>query len=264
MPRYSVIIPTYGRPAYLLDALESVFRQTVSDFEVIVVDDRSPVPVSIPDDSRVSLIRASVNGGPSAARNLGVAAASGRVITFLDDDDTWGPRRLEFAEIALQRAPIAVCWQSPKGGRILEGDVHEEILQATTPNFGATAVEMEAWVPLDESYRACEDVVWWIDVTRLHRVATTREHGLFVRHHGGDREGYGVKERIAASHRLMREWPGYFAANPQAAAFRWKRIGIMHEQLGNRSEAKNAFKNAVLLSRRPADALHLLHSYVAR
>jgi glycosyltransferase involved in cell wall biosynthesis len=260
MPTFSVVIPTYGRPQFLRDAVESVLAQTIDDFEVIVVDDHSPVPVEPPRDRRVRVVRATRNGGPAAARNLGVAAASGEILTFLDDDDTWTPERLKHALSALERAPVGICWQSSSPGRILNGDVHATILDAMTPSLGATAVSREVWRPLDVSYRACEDVVWWLDTTAIASVATEPKRGLVVRVHHGGRSGYAEPERIAASLRMMQERNGYFDTHPAASSFRWKRIGLMYLKLGDNRSARRAFFRAVRSRPSGADIRHLIRS----
>src|SRR4051812_10893238 len=115
-PMFSVIVPTYGRPAFLADALASVLGQTFDDFECIVVDDASPEPVSVPSDSRIRVVTRDANGGPPAARNTGIAVARGRYVAFLDDDDVWLPHRLADAAAAHDPAPGVVWWQGALGG----------------------------------------------------------------------------------------------------------------------------------------------------
>ncbi|MFN2454916.1 MAG: glycosyltransferase family 2 protein [Pyrinomonadaceae bacterium] len=96
--RISIIIPLYNKAPYLRRALDSIARQTFSDFEVIVVDDGSTDDgariVADYADARVRLITQS-NAGPGAARNRGIAEAQGEFIAFLDADDEWLPGYLE-------------------------------------------------------------------------------------------------------------------------------------------------------------------------
>lgn len=95
-PKISVIIPTYNRGALLPIAIESVFRQTYLDYELIVVDDGST------DDTRERLLPSidriryfyQPNRGVSAARNAGVKLAQGQWISMLDSDDVWHPTKL--------------------------------------------------------------------------------------------------------------------------------------------------------------------------
>ena len=106
-PLFSVIVPTYQRPPFLLEALDSVRRQTIESFECIVVDDGSPEPVRLANDDRVRLVRRPINGGVAAARNTGIDHARGRYITFLDDDDVYTPTRLALA------VNISLSWTCP-------------------------------------------------------------------------------------------------------------------------------------------------------
>ena len=103
MPLISVIIPTHnGTTRFLDQALDSVFGQTYSDWELIIVDDASTddTVAYVQDHLRVcnrqvEYIQRSVNGGPSAARNDGARVAKGTFLAFLDQDDIWAPAFLE-------------------------------------------------------------------------------------------------------------------------------------------------------------------------
>lgn len=97
MPKFSVIIPTYNRATLLREALDSVFAQKFTDYEVIVVDDGSTDETAAVVDSYGGRIRyfQQKNQGPGAARNWGVNSADGEYIAFLDSDDLWFPWTLE-------------------------------------------------------------------------------------------------------------------------------------------------------------------------
>lgn len=84
----AIIIPSYNRPQQLVRCLEAVVAQDAPDFEVVVVDDGSPTPLSsVCSDfgSRVRCVR-SDNAGPAAARNLGVKSSAAAFLAFTDDD----------------------------------------------------------------------------------------------------------------------------------------------------------------------------------
>jgi glycosyltransferase involved in cell wall biosynthesis len=92
-PRVSVIIPAYNTAKYIAATLDSVFRQTYRDFEVIVINDGSPdsdifEQAIQPYRERIVYLKQE-NRGPAAARNLGILKARGEYIAFLDSDDCW-------------------------------------------------------------------------------------------------------------------------------------------------------------------------------
>lgn len=97
-PSVSIIVPAYNCAPYIGETLESVFRQTYRDFEVIVVNDGSPdtevlETVLRPYIDQIVYLRQE-NRGPAAARNFGIRQARGEYIAFLDGDDYWLPEYL--------------------------------------------------------------------------------------------------------------------------------------------------------------------------
>jgi glycosyltransferase involved in cell wall biosynthesis len=99
-PLVSVIIPAYNADKFIKDALESVFAQDYEPLEIIVVDDGSTdstaeIIKGFQHGGRTLLYFYQENAGPSRARNLGIRAARGEFITFLDADDLWTPMKLQ-------------------------------------------------------------------------------------------------------------------------------------------------------------------------
>src|SRR5438034_3780431 len=95
-PKVSIITPAYNAQTYLHDTIVSALRQTVTDFELLIVDDGSTDnTAAIADDfaavdSRVRLLRQR-NGGSATARNTAMAEARGEYFALLDSDDLWMP-----------------------------------------------------------------------------------------------------------------------------------------------------------------------------
>jgi glycosyltransferase involved in cell wall biosynthesis len=108
-PRVSVVIPTYRHQDTVIDTLKSVFLQTFNDFEVIVVNDGSPDETAkllapLAASGRIRYLEQS-NQGQAAARNQGLAEATGEFIAFLDDDDLWPADKLEWQVTYLEKNP---------------------------------------------------------------------------------------------------------------------------------------------------------------
>jgi glycosyltransferase involved in cell wall biosynthesis len=105
-PLVSVVVPVFNGERYLAEALASVRAQRYPAVELVVVDDGSSdgsatVAVGTPG---VALVRQS-NRGVAAARNAGVAASSGELLAFLDQDDRWTPDKLDVQVGRMRRRP---------------------------------------------------------------------------------------------------------------------------------------------------------------
>jgi len=127
VPRVSVILPTYNRAHYLAEAIESVVRQTLTDLELIIVDDGST-------DSTCELVRAirdervryvaQPHRGLSVALNRGLEKARGDYIARLDSDDVFFPDALASLVAALEREPaVEVAWAS---GRLMDREGRDQ------------------------------------------------------------------------------------------------------------------------------------------
>ena len=110
-PSVSVVIPAYNRAATIVAAIDSVLRQTWTDFELIVVDDGSTdgtlAAAAAVADPRLRLVPAPRNLGAAGARNLGVEEARGTWIAFQDSDDEWLPEKLAKQMARLATPPAA-------------------------------------------------------------------------------------------------------------------------------------------------------------
>src|SRR5258707_1904027 len=99
LQKISVVIPAYNVAAFIAETLESVFAQSFTEFEVIIVNDGSPDTQEfelaiMPYRERVRYLKQE-NRGAGAARNTGLHAALGELIAFLDADDLWSPDYLK-------------------------------------------------------------------------------------------------------------------------------------------------------------------------
>jgi glycosyltransferase involved in cell wall biosynthesis len=114
-PLVSVVIPAYNSSRTVRATVESALAQTVSDLEVIVVDDGSSDDtadvVTAISDPRVRVVRQS-NAGAAAARNAGIREASGQWVALLDADDLWLANKLKRQLEVLDANPSAQAVQS--------------------------------------------------------------------------------------------------------------------------------------------------------
>ena len=127
--KFSIVIPTYNKANTIEQALDSIYDQTVNNFEIIVVNDGSTdniLDVLDRYDKPVRVI-SQENKGVSVARNTGIDHAVGEYICFLDADDMWYPNHLEVVSDMMKKYPSAeyfgTCHRSSfPDGRIVDGN----------------------------------------------------------------------------------------------------------------------------------------------
>jgi len=202
-PLVSVIIPTYNRGWIVKEAIDSVLEQDFSDYELIVVDDGS-------DDNTPSILKAygdkimvlqQSNKGVSAARNRGIAAASGRLIAFLDSDDLWLPGKLSAQVTFFKDHPEAVINQTQEqwirnGGRVnpkkrhhkFSGMIFERSLALCLVSPSAVMIKKSLFGTVgifDEHLPACEDYDLWLRISCRYPVHLI-ETALIIKRGGHD------------------------------------------------------------------------------
>lgn len=143
-PAVSVIVPAYNVAAYIGDALASVFAQTFTAFEVIVINDGSPDTADLErvlEPYRESIIYIKQeNRGPSGARNAGIRRAQGQYVALLDADDTWLPQYLSDQIHALTAAP-ALDLIYADAMLFGEGDTAGQTFMDICPSMGPVTLE---------------------------------------------------------------------------------------------------------------------------
>jgi glycosyltransferase involved in cell wall biosynthesis len=109
----SIIMPAYNAGTFIVSSINSVLAQTYEDWKLYVIDDASidnteSLVLSF-NDSRICYIRQVSNQGVSIARNVGISAAQGRYIAFLDSDDLWAENKLKSQLSMLENGYDVVC-----------------------------------------------------------------------------------------------------------------------------------------------------------
>lgn len=182
----SIIIPSYNAAPFIKETLESVFAQTYTNYQVIVVNDGSPdTPVFeailSPWMDRITYVKQE-NRGLSGARNAGLRAAKGNLVALLDADDIWMPDYLEAQTAYLREHPecdLVYCNCMFFGDSIHSGTdfmasfpsngeaTPAAIISRRVHIFVSVMARTNALksIGFDESLRSCEDFDCWIRFT---------------------------------------------------------------------------------------------------
>ncbi|MCG6137604.1 MAG: glycosyltransferase family 2 protein [Nostoc sp. LLA-1] len=203
MPKVSVIIPTYNAMKYLPDTLESVLKQTFTNFEVLIINDGSSDHILEWSakllDPRVKLI-SQTNQGVSIARNTGIAHAQGEYIAFLDADDLWEPTKLEKQTSCLDNKPtvglvytwtILVDENKNTIGKIYashaEGNVWQKLLETDEMCNSSSAMVrrccFETVGVFDPNLAFAEDMDMWLRIAAIYPFAVVKETLTLYRQH---------------------------------------------------------------------------------
>ena len=224
-PQVSVIIPTYNRAWVIKEAIDSVLTQDYTEFELIVVDDGSTdqtfdVLESYRNDIKVLSQK---NKGVSAARNRGIAEASGKFIAFLDSDDLWLSQKLSVQIDFFNQTPDALICQTEEvwirnGLRVNpkkrhkkpSGMIFKPSLRLCLVSPSAVMIRRRLFDRVggfDETLPACEDYDLWLRIScrfPIHLIDTP----LIIKRGGHDDQlskGTGLdKFRIEAIKKIIR------------------------------------------------------------
>lgn len=268
MPRVTVIMNCYNSAEHLREAMDSVFRQTWADWEIVFWDncstDESPA-IAQSYGPKVRYFRGGTNVPLGAARNLAIARAEGELLAFLDCDDEWLPTKLE-RQVALFEANPRVglaCTDTEMFGekgtlsrmfesaRPVRGMVFRELMTRQWISMSSAVIRKAALDSLgewfDESLNVCEEAdvfyriakTWELDHVdepltrwRVHGVNTTfRKFGQFA----------DETLRILDKHRRLypgyeEEFPDLVALLTRRAAFQ-KAVALWREGKGKEARA---------------------------
>ncbi|NIA21534.1 MAG: glycosyltransferase [Anaerolineaceae bacterium] len=203
MARITVCIPTYNRREFLREALDSVFAQTWTDFEVLVVDDGSTDGTAemIEGYGRPVRYLYQENRGDAAARNRLLAETRTPLVAWLDSDDLWLPEKLQRQLRLLESRDERTIVFGPKlniepDGRLVTGkrppppagrittELFENIF-IPTPSVLMPADLLREAGGFDERYRVCSDYRTWLILSLTCDFVATAEPLVKCRRHLG-------------------------------------------------------------------------------
>jgi glycosyltransferase involved in cell wall biosynthesis len=215
----SVVIPFYNAKAFLGDAVESVLAQGYRPLEVCLVDDASTdggagAAARLAEASpAVRLFRLATNQGPAAARNAGLHAARGDLVTFLDADDLMVPDRVAvqaaylaahpeadvvvgLADNVLEPGVAPPSWLPHVGTGVRRGYAYAMTMLARRSVFARVGL-------FDPTLRVSEDTEWMLRARAAGVVIARIDRALIRRRLHGANLSYRTEEMRAAVHRIL-------------------------------------------------------------
>ncbi|MDR6761453.1 glycosyltransferase involved in cell wall biosynthesis [Flavobacterium sp. 2755] len=179
-PEISVIIPVFNAASFLHESIESILNQTFSDFELIILNDKSTdesleiIKKFQAKDNRIIIIDKEQNVGPANLRNEGINAAKGTYIALMDADDIALPTRFEKQiEVLKNNSEIGVCgtWFTffgSKKDKIIKHNTNPDAIKVSflhSCNIGNPTVmfkkEVLGDLKFDNDYVPVEDYDLW-------------------------------------------------------------------------------------------------------
>lgn len=240
-PRVTVVVATNRGGPYLRAAVDSVLDQTLTDWELVVVDDGAPAPVATALDELVAMdarmrVHHQVNRGLSVSRNVGATLGRGTFVSYLDDDDIWHPDRLALQVAALEAAREAlICYSAAwtmdaDGNRLdvpwlptglprapyLRGDV--DLPRIVTMTMRRDAVL--AYGGFNPSFRYCEDDEFILRMLLHGEVTSVPEELVGYRRHPGNASGTNpvLRQLTGERIRLLQLWAAEASGDPALLA----------------------------------------------
>jgi glycosyltransferase involved in cell wall biosynthesis len=184
-PLVTAVIPAYNCEKYIGGAIESILSQDYEPVEVVVADDGSTDgtrDIVSSFGKRVELVEC-IHGGPSAARNAGIAAAKGDLIAFLDADDLWKPGKLSYQVPLFEDPQVGFVYSNfdyidaqgklirTRLGRWHKGNIFREIMKYGLAWTGTVIVRRSVFEHLggfDESMPVAEDWDMWLRISAYY------------------------------------------------------------------------------------------------
>ena len=234
----SVIMPSYNTAELISQTIRSVFDQTYTNWELIIVDDCSPdntdeIVKPFLEDSRVIYIKNEKNSGAAVSRNRALREAKGKWIAFLDSDDLWEKTKLEkqiafmkengyhfsytnYAEIDMEGNPNGVTVTGPK--RITKTGMFSYCWPGClTVMYDSEAVGLIQIADIKKN----NDYAMWLKACRKANCYLLNENLAFYRRgRAGSISTHSIKRLIGWHYKLFREAEGQ---NAIAASFNMAR-----------------------------------------
>ena len=234
-PTISIIIPTHNRESLIPFSIDSVLRQTCTDWELLIVDDASTdgtarVVEKYLADPRIRYIRQAENQGISRTRNHGLQEARGTYVAMLDSDDIWIDQEKLAKQIAAfdanPKLGIVGTWMTAidETGKTLQNisfaekdaDIRKNflyknhIMQSSVLFLKQAAVDAGGY---DETLATMEDHDLWLNIATKYEVETLPSYALGYRIHPQsitkNRRAQIARDELFVIRRWRNSYPGF-------------------------------------------------------
>ena len=272
-PTVSVVIPAYNAARWIGETLDSILAQTFQDFAVIVVDDGSTddtAAVVAGFGERVCCMHKS-NGGQSSARNVGIRAARGEYIAFVDADDLWAKEKLRLQVDLLKRTGLAwvycdaLAFDDESGkplfkfGELVQqydGDILKplflaDFIPSPTPIIQKSVFEHVGYFDEDRTLQNREDWDMWLKIAACYPIGLVSEPLANYRVHStsmtsSEDPQVFLQGHFAVIERAIAREPTRLAPlKNQAIANRYVHAGRSMAGQGNTRGAREMFAQAI-------------------
>ena len=196
-PLVSVVMPAYNVEKWIAGTIRSVQRQSVQDWELLVIDDGSSdgtcavVEQMAAQDNRITLVRNATNQGVAKTRNRGMDMSRGRYVALLDSDDIWYPEKLERQIGLAEESGAGVIYCSYGIVNEQEKKICEDFIVPATTNFEDSLVK---------SVISCSTVLFSREIVDTYRFGTEYYHedlALWLRILRDGHQARGITEPLA-------------------------------------------------------------------
>jgi len=226
IPIVSVVLPTKNRIHSLKKAVNSVLRQKITNFELIIIDDGSSdgthsyLDGLSRNDLRIKKVINQTSVGGAEARNQGISISTGKWVAFLDDDDEWLPQKIKFQLEVLNNNPSAVAcssWYWRRRDFALDRLVRvpnqiniEDLLRGSVLG-GASGCICNAKIlkslgGFDATFKSGQDWDLWIRLRQAGEIVTCMKPTFLYRWHNNSRISNDMNAQYQGMNRFYQKY----------------------------------------------------------
>lgn len=290
MPLVSVIMPSYNHEKYISDAIESVLNQTISDFELIIIDDASKdkseeiIKAYEKKDNRIRAFFHKENRGIARTMNEGLEKAEGKFIALFSSDDVWVKDKLKKQLEVLERNEDIVVWSegliidaqgnltgetfTQKHGalkRKKSGYIFEELLKGNYICGQSVIFKREniEGIRYNEQLKYLNDYKFMLDLARRYEFYFIPEPLVMYRIHGrnailSDKAGWS-KDRILIGEYLLQKYGDKFSKKAKSNCY--LSISREYSKIGEKAKARKYIYKGIKLY--PFNWANLIYTVIA-